>query len=55
MEVKKVGPFEAALHGYMNSAKADLMKRINDTGDFGADVDKSLNEAISQFKQTQTW
>jgi F-type H+/Na+-transporting ATPase subunit alpha len=55
VEVKKVGPFEAALHGYMNSAKADLMKKINDTGDFGADIDKSLNEAISQFKQTQTW
>jgi len=55
IEVKKVGPFEAALHGYMNSVKADLMKQINDTGDFSDAIDGALNQAITQFKQTQTW
>jgi len=55
VEVRKVGPFEAALHGYMNSVKADLMKQINDTGDFNDAIDSALNQAITQFKQTQTW
>jgi len=55
VEVKKVGPFEAALHSYMNSVKADLMTQINDTGDFSDAIDGALNQAITQFKQTQTW
>jgi F-type H+/Na+-transporting ATPase subunit alpha len=55
VEVKKVGDFEAALHGYMRSAKADLMNKINETGDFSDAIEAELNEAITKFKQTQTW
>jgi len=55
VEVKKVGDFEAALHGYMRSAKADLMSKINETGDFSDAIEAELNEAITKFKQTQTW
>ncbi len=55
VEVKKVGSFEAALLGYMNSAKAALMKEINDTGDFTDAIDGQLKDAITHFKQTQTW
>ncbi len=55
VEVKKVGAFEAALHGYMNSSKAQLMKEINETGDFSDAIDNELKEAIAHFKQTQTW
>ncbi len=55
VDVKKVSAFEAALHGYMNSAKAALMKEINATGDFTDAIDGQLKDAILQFKQTQTW
>ncbi len=55
VEIKKVGVFEAALHSYMNSNKAQLMKDINETGDFSDAIDSELKEAITRFKQTQTW
>ena len=55
VEIKKVGVFEAALHDYMNSNKAQLMKDINETGDFSDAIDSELKEAITRFKQTQTW
>jgi len=55
VEVKKVGAFEAALHGFMRSAHADLIKKINDTGDFNDAIEAELNGAIAKFKQTQTW
>jgi len=55
VEVKKVGAFEAALHGYMRSAHADLIKKINETGDFNDAIEAELNAAMAKFKQTQTW
>jgi F-type H+/Na+-transporting ATPase subunit alpha len=55
VEVKKVSAFEAALHGYMRSANADLIKKINETGDFNDAIEAELNEALAKFKQTQTW
>ncbi len=53
--VNKVGAFESALHGYMNSSHAALMKNINDTGDFSDAIDTELKDSITRFKQTQTW
>jgi F-type H+-transporting ATPase subunit alpha len=55
VEVKKVGAFESALHGYMRSAHADLIKKINETGDFNDAIEAELNAAMAKFKQTQTW
>ena len=55
VEIKKVGVFEAALHDYMNSNKVQLMKEINETGDFSDAIDSELKESITRFKQTQTW
>ncbi|MBI4695099.1 MAG: F0F1 ATP synthase subunit alpha [Gammaproteobacteria bacterium] len=55
VEVRKVGAFETALHGYMKSSKAELLKAINDTGDFTDAMDAELKDAITKFKQTQTW
>ncbi|MGE3773657.1 MAG: F0F1 ATP synthase subunit alpha [Gammaproteobacteria bacterium] len=55
VDVKKVGAFEAALHGYMRSTKAELMKTINETGDYSDAIEAELNDAIAKFKQTQTW
>ena len=55
IEVKKVLDFEAALHSYMASEQAALMKSINDTGDYSQDTAKALKEALDKFVATQAW
>jgi len=55
IELEKVGAFEAALHSFMNSQKTDLMKKINDTGDYNDDIDAALKSSIEEFKKNNTW
>jgi F-type H+-transporting ATPase subunit alpha len=53
--VNKVGDFEAALLSYMNSEHADLMNKINATGDYGDDIVAGFKAALDKFVSTQTW
>ncbi|MFT7651237.1 MAG: F-type H+-transporting ATPase subunit alpha [Limisphaerales bacterium] len=53
--VNKVLDFEAALLGYMHSEHADFMNDIDENGTYNPDVVATLNEAITQFKATQTF
>ncbi|MDA0759662.1 MAG: F0F1 ATP synthase subunit alpha, partial [Proteobacteria bacterium] len=53
--VEKVGSFEEALHSFFTSEKADLEKKINDTGDWNDDIEKQFTEVVEQFKKTQTF
>jgi len=53
--VEKVVDFEAALHTYINSNAADLVKTINDTGNFSDEIAAGMREAIEKFKSTSTW
>ncbi|GAA4895790.1 F0F1 ATP synthase subunit alpha [Ferrimonas pelagia] len=53
--VAKVGAFEAALLSYMSSEQAELMKQINETGDYNSDIEGQLKAALDQFVATQTW
>jgi F-type H+-transporting ATPase subunit alpha len=55
VEVAKIGSFESALLSYMNSENADLMKKINDSGDFNAEIESGFKAALDKFKSTQTW
>lgn len=55
VEVKDVGAFEHALLDFMNTQHADLMKEINETGKFDANLDEKLKKAIESFKQTGSW
>jgi F-type H+-transporting ATPase subunit alpha len=55
VDVKEVGAFESALHAYMKSTKADLLKTIDDTGDFSEAIEAELKAGITTFKQTQSW
>jgi len=55
IELNKVLAFEAALLAYMNSEHADLIKQINDTGDYNDDIGAQFKAAIGKFKSTQTW
>ncbi|MGL6122098.1 MAG: F0F1 ATP synthase subunit alpha, partial [Shewanella sp.] len=55
VELKKIGDFEAALLSFMNSEHAPLMKLINDTGDYNADIEAELKAGLDKFVATQTW
>lgn len=54
VELNKVGNFEAALLSFMNSEHAPLMKLINDTGDYSADIEAELKAGLDKFVATQT-
>ncbi len=53
--VEKISAFETALHSYMNSHQADLMKEINNSGDYNDDIEAKLKAALDDFTQSQTW
>ena len=55
VELEKIGSFESALLSFMGSEHADLMKRINDTGDFNDEIAKGLKSALESFKANQVW
>lgn len=55
IDVKKVGDFEAALLAYMKSQHADLMKQVNESGDWNSDIEAGFRGALEAFKSTQTW
>ena len=55
IELEKIDAFEDALHGFMNSDRADLMKQIDDTGDYSDDIEASMKESIETFKKNHTW
>ncbi len=55
VDAKKIVDFEAALQGYMKSNKADLLKTINDNGDYNDEIEQALNAALKDFKANNTW
>jgi len=55
VELTKIGDFEAALHSFMHSAKTDLMKQINTSGDYSDDIAAALKKSIEEFKKNHTW
>ena len=55
VELNKVLDFEASLHSYMNAEQAELVKTINETGNYNGDIEKQLNDALTTFVKTQSW
>jgi F-type H+-transporting ATPase subunit alpha len=55
VEVNKVVDFEASLLAYMNANQADLMAKINESGDYNDDIAAGLQAAIDDFKANHTW
>lgn len=55
IEINKIGDFESALLSYMNSEHADMMKGINETGDYSDDIEAKFKAALDKFIATQTW
>ncbi len=55
VELEKIGDFESALHGYMDSSQAELMDKINQTGDYGDDIEAALKAGIDDFIANHSW
>jgi len=55
IDLKKIRDFEAALQAYMRSNHAELLDRINKTGDYNDDIEKGLQAAMAKFKSSSTW
>ncbi len=55
VEVNKVLDFESALLSYADSEGADLLKTINETGDWNDELKGKMKDLVEKFKSTQTW
>ena len=55
VDVNKVVDFEVALHSYVKSNNADLLEKINASGDYDDDIAAQLKSAIETFKSSSTW
>lgn len=55
VDVKKIVDFENAMQAYLKSNQADLLKQINDSGDYNDEIAASMKDAIEKFKATSTW
>ncbi|OGT79596.1 MAG: F0F1 ATP synthase subunit alpha [Gammaproteobacteria bacterium RIFCSPLOWO2_02_FULL_61_13] len=53
--LEKVRDFESALHSFMKSSKAELVKSINSKPELTEDVEKALKAAMEEFKKTGAW
>ncbi|WP_447927504.1 MULTISPECIES: F0F1 ATP synthase subunit alpha [unclassified Vreelandella] len=55
VSVDKVLDFERALHDYMKSEHAELLDKINQTGDYNDEIKDGMKSGLEQFKATQSW
>jgi F-type H+-transporting ATPase subunit alpha len=55
VEVSKMADFESALLSYANAEHADLMSKINESGDYDDDIENGIKNVLDQFKATQTY
>ncbi|MGR8919794.1 MAG: F0F1 ATP synthase subunit alpha [Gammaproteobacteria bacterium] len=55
IELEKIGDFEAGLHAMVDSKHADLVEKINQTGDYDDDIEAALKAAIEDFKSNHSW
>ncbi|AGM41771.1 F0F1 ATP synthase subunit alpha [Spiribacter salinus M19-40] len=55
LELKKISAYEGALHQYMSSNYAELIKQIDDSGDYSDDIQGQLKEALDDFAANGTW
>jgi F-type H+-transporting ATPase subunit alpha len=55
VDVKKVVDFEHALHTYMRTNHAELLDKINESGDYATDIADGFKAALEDFKANHTW
>ena len=55
VDVNKVVDFEGAMQSYMKSEQADLLAKINETGDYNEEIENALRAALEAFKASSTY
>jgi F-type H+-transporting ATPase subunit alpha len=55
VEVNKVRDFEDALQNYMKAEHAELLDKINASGDYNDEIQSALDAAVKKFKATHAW
>jgi F-type H+-transporting ATPase subunit alpha len=55
IDVSKIVSFEASLLSYLHAEHAALLAKINESGDYNADIEAGIRAALDKFKATQTW
>ncbi|MGN7726371.1 F0F1 ATP synthase subunit alpha [Luteimonas sp. 22616] len=53
--VSKIGAFEEALHAHFANTAGDLLKQINDSGDWNDSIEAGFKKGIEDFKATGSW
>jgi len=55
IEVNKVVDFEASMQSYIKANNADLLAKINESGDFNDDIAAEMKAALDTFKANGSW
>ncbi|MGZ8217227.1 F0F1 ATP synthase subunit alpha [Methylomagnum sp.] len=55
LAVNKVRDFEDGMQAYMKSEHADLLDKINATGDYNDEIQSAMRAAVTKYKETHTW
>lgn len=55
VEIAKVVSFESALLAYASHEHADLLKEIDQSGDYNGEIEAKLKALLDSFKATQSW
>ena len=55
VDLNKIVSFEASLLSYLHAEHAVLLAKINESGDYNADIEAGIRAALDKFKSTQTW
>jgi F-type H+-transporting ATPase subunit alpha len=55
VDVNKIVAFEAAMHSYMAANQAELMDKVNASGDWNDELEAAFHAALKAFKETGTW
>ena len=55
VDVKKVVDFEAAMHSYVRSEFGDLLRTIEETGEYNDEIEAGLKKAVEDFKAKGAW
>ncbi|WP_111642244.1 F0F1 ATP synthase subunit alpha [Marinimicrobium alkaliphilum] len=55
IEVNKILDFEKALLSFAKGDYADVLKSINETGDWNEELQAKFKELVEKFKESQSW
>jgi F-type H+-transporting ATPase subunit alpha len=53
--VSKIGDFEDGLHAHFANNAGELMKKINDSGDWNDEIEGGFKKGIEEFVKTGSW